>query len=589
LKKTREEIEELNPTQIWQEYEKGVDYNRSKDLYSKSNRNHKFFYGEQWDGCNSGDIKPITLNVIKPIVKFKLGNIYQNSYAVVFNPNGNFTNVDDVVRVQKLCDKLSENADRIWEEEQIDDIVRSVVKDSCIDAEGIMYSYYDEEENKIKSELVDKVNIYYGDETNPNIQEQPYIIISFRKSVNSVKEEARANGMSEEEIDLIVADNEVEEQAGYDGTNQEICDMCLVLLKLYKKDGIVHSKKCTKYATIQEEKPNGMTLYPVCHMIWEDRKGSARGNGDVEANIPNQIEINKTATRRAISVKLGAYSKLAVNTKYIKNPDALNKIGAVVKFDGAELDDVRKAITYLTGTSMSADSKYLQDELIKYTQDLAGAGDNATGVANLSNTSGKAVLAIQQATQQPLNEQLNKFRTFLEDLARIYFDMWKTYMVDGMEILTKQKVPVQDELGNIKEEEILVPDRISNEELEKLKATIKIDITPKSPYDRFAVEQSLEQLLSAQMITFEEYVEALPLDSVMDKTRLQMIIKRREEDKRQIQAMQQKAQEQMQMIQSELQAREINTDIENISKMGNDELNGMLNSLPPKEVYSNEL
>lgn len=572
----------METTQIWQEYERGVDYNRSKGLYVKSNRNHKFFYGEQWDGCNSGDIKPITLNVIKPIVKYKLGTIYQNSYAVVFNPNSGFSEIADMMRVQKLCDKLSENADRIWEAEQIDDKVRSIVKDSCIDAEGIVYSYFDLEKKKIRSEVIDKVNICYGDETNSNIQEQPYIIISFRQPVSRAKEEAKSNGISEEEIDLIVADNEVEEQAGYDGTNQEICDMCLVLLKLYKKNGTIHSKKCTKYATIQEDQNNHMTLYPVCHMIWEDRKGSARGNGEVEANIANQIEINKTATRRAISVKLGAYSKLAVNTKYIKNPDSLNKIGAVVKFDGGEVDDVRKAITYLTGTSMSADSKYLQDELIKYTQDLAGAGDNATGVANLSNTSGKAVLAIQQATQQPLNEQLNKFRTFLEDLARIYFDMWKTYMVNGMEILTKQKIQTQDEFGNIVEEELLVPESISIEELEQLEATIKIDITPKSPYDRFAVEQSLEQLLSANMITFEEYVEALPLDSVMDKTRLQMILKKREEEKKQIQAMQQQAQEQMQMIQNELQSREIKqNDIAGIAQMGNEVVNGMLNNLPP--------
>ena len=60
-------------------------------------------------------------------------------------------------------------------------------------------------------------------------------------------------------------------------------------------------------------------LYPVAHYNWIRVKGSSRGQGEVEYLIPNQIEINKTATRRALAVKLGAFPKLVANTKYIKN------------------------------------------------------------------------------------------------------------------------------------------------------------------------------------------------------------------------------------------------------------------------------
>lgn len=576
----KKKIDELETTTIWQEYQKGVDYNRRKGIYTDTEQNYAFYHGDQWRGAKTGDIKPITLNVIKPIVKYKLGVINQNGYAICFNPN-NFDNPDMLQEMQELCKNLSKNADLVWEREQIDNKIREVMKDSCINSEGIAYNFFNEQENKIEVEIIDKNNIYYGNEADSDIQSQPYIILSFRRTVISVKEEAERNGMSKEEIDNIVADNEIEEQAGYDGSNQEISDMCLVLLKLYKKNGILHSKKCTKYATIQKEIPHNTKLYPIAHMIWEDVKGSARGVGEVKYNIANQIEINKTAMRRAIAVKLGAYPRAIVNTSFIDNLSDLNKVGATIKINNGGVDDVRKQVGYLNPTNMSPDSKYLQDELLKNTQELAGAGDTVTGNVDPTQASGKAILAVQQSAQQPLNEQLNKFKTFLEDMARIWFDIWQAYETEGLTILKTEQVQETDEFGNINTIEREIPYKIPYEVLQKLKVNIKVDVTPKSAYDRFAVEQSLENLMLQQKITFEEYVDALPLDSVMDKQKLQTILKKREDTKRQIQAIQQRAEEQMQNIknmfyQKEQEDNQINADIDNIQQSGNAQISNMI-------------
>lgn len=577
MKKTNEELE---TTTIWREYQKGVDYNRMKGIFTDTEQNYAFYHGDQWRGAKTGDIKPIVLNVIKPIVKYKLGVINQNGYAICFNPN-NFDNVNMLDEMQKLCKNLSKNADLVWEREQIDNKIREVVKDSCINSEGIAYNFFNEQENKIEVEVIDKNNIYYGNEADSDIQSQPYIIISFRRTVQSVKEEAKANKIADTEIENIVADNDIEEQAGYDGNKQEICDMCLVLLKLYRKNGIIYSKKCTKYATVQEETPHNTKLYPIAHLVWEEIKGSARGIGEVKYNIANQIEINKTAMRRAIAVKLGAYPRPIVNTKFVTNPSELTKVGATIKVDGANLDDVRKQVGYLNPTNMSADSKYLQDELIKNTQDLAGAGDTVTGNVDPTQASGKAILAVQQSAQQPLNEQLNKFKTFLEDMARIWFDIWQVYETDGLTVIKTEQVQKQDEFGNINTIEKEIPYTIPYDILQELKVNIKVDITPKSSYDRFAVEQSLENLMLQQKITFEEYVEALPLDSVMDKQKLQAILKKREEDKKQIQAIEQRANEQMQQIQQglmqkQMEANQLNSDIDNIEQLGNNQIQNVL-------------
>lgn len=137
---------------------------------------------------------------------------------------------------------------------------------------------------------------------------------------------------------------------------------------------------------------------------------------------------------------------------------------------------------------------------------------------------------MQQAIQQPLNEQVETFKTFIEDEARIWYDIWKAYKVDGMQVMYED----ENKLGEV----IKVPTILTYEQLQSLDANIKVDITPQSPYDRYAQEQSIEGLMSANRITFEEYVEALPDYSVMPKYTLQNILNKRTKKQQRIDEMQ---------------------------------------------------
>lgn len=528
-------------TSVWRDFEKGRMYNRMKNVYRDTEQNYDYYYGNQAKYLNIGKETPVILNIIKSIVKYKLGVVNANAYEIVYNPN--FYNTQEEGKVlEELCKVLSRHSNKVWELQQVGSKIKECVKDSCINDEGILHSYFDIEKQEVVSEVIDKNNIYYGNENDDDIQSQPYIIISYRKPVTQVKEEARMLEISEDKIELITEDGETLEQAGYTSTTDEVNPMCLVLLKYYKENGKVYYTRAVKSVELETNEDTGMSLYPIAHMVWEKVKGSSRGIGAVRNVISNQIEINKIATRRALAVKISAFAKLVVNKDFIDNPGALEKVGSTIKLKGgATIEDVRKQVGYLSPASMSPDAKNLQDDLQNNTKDLEGAGDTATGSVDPTQASGKAILAVQQATQQPLNEQVNTYKTFIEDIARIWYDMWKAYKIDGMRVMYEQ----EDESGNSVE----VPGIFSYELLNKLDANIKVDITPKSPYDRFAQEQSIESLMSAQIITFEEYVEALPEDSVMPKYVLQSILKKRQEKQKRIDLMQM----QVQSIQSELQ------------------------------------
>jgi hypothetical protein len=92
--------------------------------------------------------------------------------------------------------------------------------------------------------------------------------------------------------------------------------------------------------------------------------------------------------------------------------------------------------------------------------------------------------------------------------------------------------------------------------LEQLQATVKIDVTPKGVYDKFAQEQTIENLLtqgffSAQRVSeVKAYANALDDDAVAPKIKILEIIDYIENEQRKIaminaraQAMQQRAQQ----------------------------------------------
>lgn len=553
-----EYYEEENVTQVWKDYQKGVMFNRTKKLYTDTEKNYNFYYGKQWEGAKLGDIQPVVFNIIKPIVKYKLGVIYQNHYEIVFNPNTYETQQEGFL-LQEICKILNRHLAKVWELQQADKKVREASKDACINDEGIVHTYFDDE---IVTEVIDKNNVYYGNENSPDIQSQPYIIISYRLPVTEVRQQAERLGVSEENIKLILPDGETQEQAGYNGITDEVNPMCLVLLKYYKKNGKVFYTKGTRTVELEKEIPTNMNLYPVAHFNWEERKGSARGIGAVNGIIPNQIEINRIDARRALSVKIGAFQKLVYNSDLVENARALNTVGGAIKIKGgATVDDVKKAVGYISPSNMSADAGNLSQEMKSNTRELEGAGDTATGNVDPTEASGKAILAVQQANQQPLSEQVENYKTFVEDLARIWFAMWKAYEVDGMQITYEQK----DSEGNIIEQPGIIPYEL----LERLEPNIKVDITPKSPYDRYAQEQSLENLFMSDKITFEEYVEALPQGSVMPKNVLEKIIAKRKENQAKLTQMQLEADKINSAMNQVMAIQEQNSNaVENIAMQG---------------------
>lgn len=538
-------MEDIRKTDIFTLYERGKNYNRMHNLYEEGTDNYDYYHGRQWEGLEKPSVKskaytePVVLNIVKPIVKYKVNIVNQYSYQIVFNPN-TYGTLEELEVLSSATRGLTQFVNRMWEKSQSGKKVRSIVKNACINSEGIIHFFNQGEE--ILSEEIDKNNIYYGNESDSDIQAQPYILCVYRKTVQEVRERARRyretglNNITDEELNSIVSDMEHWEQQGRDYMHVEVSPMCLVIQKYERdEDGKVWVSEATQTCDILKPQSTECELYPFAHFVWEEEKGYARGTSEVKGLLANQREINKTATRRAIAVKLGAYPRIAYSKKYISNPNVLSQVGTPIGIDGAGASDVNKFVSYLKPATMSNDAYNLQQDLIQGTRDLAGAGDTVTGQIDPTQASGKAILAVQQASQQPLNEQVENYKFFLEDCAKIVLEMIKVYYVDGLTLYSSEDTI--NELGQT--ESLEKPFKLSQKELEALDVQMKIDITNTSPYSKYTQEMSLLDLLGSGQISLEEFTEALPEDSSMPKADLETIIKKRKEARKQITMMQQ--------------------------------------------------
>lgn len=531
--------QDILETSVWRLYQKGQDYHRMTGIYTDTDKNYRMYNGDQWAGAKLGEIEPVQKNFIKPIVKYKQAVIHSNLYAIKFESQ----NYEDKLfrkNAERFCEMLNGYAARVWERDKMDSKGRQITKDAAINDEGILYVDFDKENMNLVNEVIDKNDIYYANENDADIQSQPYILIRKRMPVSNAVEFAQSKGLSDDKLEMIIGDNDTFDQAG-EAAKVEVDNAVTIVYKLYRDGENVHYSVSTRWVDILEDVDLGIKLFPIAHMNWEDKKGSARGEGEVRHLIPNQIEVNKTEMRRLLTVKNEAYPRTVVDTSKIDNVADLDRVGGIIETNGTPVDDVRKVVGTIPPAQMSPDVVKLQEDLINVTRDLAGAGDAATGEVDPESASGRAILAVQQASQAPMTEQRESFKAFIEDVARIWLEYLIAYSDGGIEMQEEVTDPATGETA-------IQLVKVPQTALRKLQANVKVEITPKGVYDRFAQEQTIENLLIQGFFNIQRlselkvYTELLDDDSVAPKMKLKEAIEHIENEQRKIAMIQAKAQ-----------------------------------------------
>lgn len=512
---------------IWQKYEKSKHYMDGKNILLKTERNWNFFVGKQWEATKDSEgLEDLPmLNFIKQTVNYKVSSISQHSITAIFSDmnSGNIELGNDDV-----CHRMNNLFDISWQKAKMNRVARKALKHSAV--QGDSYVFWYSGDTRKSPQIVNNTQMRLGDENTVDIQEQPWIIIEERLTKDVVKERAKLQGCTEEELALIMTDSDNDTQLY---NKQEVSNKVTSLVYMEKKNGIVHIARATKNVIYEELHPiaqtknnepigTGLTMYPIVPMIWEEVPNTARGSSEVEHLIPNQLELNKTLARRAISVKMTAFPRVAYDEGMLANPEDLDKVGSALRLTGGNAQAISQMIAYLSPQAQSQDAKLLSDELLEKTKDLSGASDTALGNIDLSRVSGTAATTIRDQQQVPLNDQVTMYQEFVENVALLWFDIWKAYYPDGIEF---------DGI------------RVEAEEIENIVPNVRIDIAEDTTLSRMTSQQEISNLFNNNKITFDEFAEAYPEHASIDKK----ILLRIAEQRRQAQLAQQQAMEQQQL------------------------------------------
>ena len=330
-------------TDAWKYFERGRTYNNSlvPNQYTMVNTNNEFFNGNQWLNMPDNEAmrrlaKPV-FNIIKRVTSLFVASITSSSTTINFEP---LSHKDDAEAAAFATAEVR----NLLEKFKMDYRIRDALFDGAITGDYAAHFYWNPlaqpyggafgaAEGEIEMELVDGINVMFGNPNSHEVEKQPYILVVGRGRVDELKAEAEQYRKRQkwrweydhpgqeyvEEPINISADHDMRGFTGAHGNtdlngNDEKYGTCLYVYmytKEWKSDYYnnpktgkvevkrypsVHVTKATRDCVIYEDIDTGLARYPIAFGNWQRQKNQYHGRALVTEIIPNQIFINQMSS-----------------------------------------------------------------------------------------------------------------------------------------------------------------------------------------------------------------------------------------------------------------------------------------------------
>lgn len=128
--------ETITAARVRAEYDKGVQFNNGLNLYEDVKQCENFVEGRQWEGLKTKTLRPITMNVLDPIVHYKVAQIVSNDVDQDIEP---FLPDEQAEHAAKI---LEQSIDRVVERSKLKSMHHSILRDACVDGDAALYFYF---------------------------------------------------------------------------------------------------------------------------------------------------------------------------------------------------------------------------------------------------------------------------------------------------------------------------------------------------------------------------------------------------------------------------------------------------------------
>lgn len=499
-------MRENNITQAWKLYEEGREYNNRlvPNQYNVVNTNTEFFIGNQWINLPDtpamrGLPKP-TFNILKRVASLFIASLTSSGVALRFEPLAYYdgSNVTDPDHDAALFANAEVN--NLLEKFKMDYRLRDALFDGAVTGDYCAHFWYDPDampyggafgahRGEIQMELVDGINVMFGNPNDRRVEEQPYILIVGRDTVEHLRWEAerfqknkklyKSGKANESKPDTMESefqpDQENQDFTGVGGKTEIISDdngKALYVL-LYTKTSQEVDKLDDEGNTVYEDvlDKNGDPVYeegvldaygePVpkrkavrviettvhvtkatrTAIIYEDvdtgltRYPIAWGNWEKQKNqyhgraLVTGLIPNQIFINQMFATAM-RHLQLMAFPKTVYNADLIsswtNEVGQAIGVRGLQPGQAISQVAYnLQPAEMSNQIFTLIDKAMAYTKECLGATDAQMGNVKPDNTS--ALMVLQTNAEVPLENIRSGVYEWIEDIGGILLDFMGTY------------------------------------------------------------------------------------------------------------------------------------------------------------------
>lgn len=571
-------------TQEWQDYEAGLSYHNRIDYYSKVDLNWRFYNGKQWIGIVTNGLSKWVFNFCRSSINYFIAFMTSQKLKMQYSAENIPDEPEDEqeIQIKELVDLLSDMADMKWEKDKMDSLLKDLLLDGANSGDMCAHVYWDAtietgqpEKGDFKTELVDGGNVMFGNPNTKVVERQPYILVIGRETVSDLKEQAKANGITQDKIDQIESDEDHTYQAGERGKieldNKGETGKALTLIKYWKKNGTVYWNKSTKYCEICKDKNLGISRYPIAWANWESVKNSYHGMSATEQIIDNQISVNHMFAMVSYWMRMSAFGKTIYDSNLIENWS--NSLGTAIPANSNN-GPISNLVHQMQAGNFNEAILKVIEMAINYTKEFIGANDALMGQVDPEQASGVAIISTQKQASMPLiNITMNRDQ-LVEDLGLIWGEFFlKKYNNRKVSIRQKGKV---------------VTTQYNVEAIKDILLQCKVDVGPSNYWSEIVGIQALDKLLAEGHITKLQYFERVAkMNIIPDCAGLIEEIQIEMQQAQQIEQEQMMQQEQAQMQQQEQEGQASEERIQQMAqwvKTQPQEVQDKIMMLPPEKM-----
>lgn len=542
---TREEL----ASKIWDDWQKGLNYQKKLRLKETCETCVDFFEGRQWPQATerTKNMPRPVLNIIKFIVNGKKANILSSKISAVYKPL--IYNQDMAKLATDGASSFTNFATHIRKEIKQEDLDDKAILDGLKKGTYIFHYFWDKEsktgmakfDGGLNGQIIDCLNIVFANPKQKDEQKQKWIIIQSRENVQTLKKIAEKNGITKTEIELINSDDDTEKN--YNEEEQDGEEYATVLTRYFRKNGEVYYIKSTRSMIVQPETPltpdaskvkleldeenntnedieavdidkpelsqYKMTLYPIVVGSHEEREKSIFGIGEVEQLIPTQRAINFNYAMMQMASQNMGFPKVVMRPRALQGKAITNTPGEIITDYSPGFDGIR----YLNPPNFSTLPITMADKLLETTRTVTGATEVASGEVLGKNMSGSAIVALQTQAKVPIEDIQKRFWRVHEKIAKVWEQFFKAYYTFDAQYI------VENDNG----QEL---DTFNGSAYRDMDFETTVDVGPGSAYSESLSINLLEQALQRGDITFDDYIDLYPDTAMPFKAKLKEIRKK---------------------------------------------------------------